>query len=209
MHVPELGEQYADHRAQAHALELGMWLFLASEILLFAALFTLYAAYRAMFPDDFIQAIRHNTLAYGTANMYILLTSSLTAALSLCAVRRNRQRLTAGLLAATAAMGVAFLVVKGFEYADHFHHGLSPGPYYRSLDLPTFGANRFYTLYWVMTGFHALHVTLGIGVMVFMTAHALAGRYSADHHTRLEMGTLYWHLVDLVWIFLWPLLYLS
>jgi cytochrome c oxidase subunit 3 len=186
-----------------------MWVFLATEALLFAALFALYASYRTMFLTDFKAAIDHNTRALGTVNMYVLLTSSLLAALAVSAVRDGRRRTASLLLWGTAALGVAFLGVKLYEYGVHWRDGSLPGRYYHLAELPSFGANRFFTLYWTMTGFHALHVTAGVGVIAWMAARAWRGFYTVERHARLEMGTLYWHLVDVIWIFLWPLLYLS
>jgi cytochrome c oxidase subunit 3 len=204
-----LDEQYSSWPRREHALRFGMWTFLASEILLFGGLFTLYAGYRAMYPAEFEEAIRHNTVAYGTINTYILLTSSFTVALTVWAVRHGRPRWATWLLLVTALQGMAFLVLKGVEYREHIHEGALPGPFYHWAALPTFGANRFYTLYWVATGLHALHVTAGIGVLLWMMVRAARRAYTAERHVMLEMGTLYWHLVDVVWIFLWPLLYLS
>jgi cytochrome c oxidase subunit 3 len=206
--APALGEQYPDLATQEHTLEWGMWIFLGSEALLFAALFALYAGYRTMYPHEFAEAIQENTRVFGTTNMYVLLTSSLAAALAVGAARQDRQATAAKLLLVTAALGVAFLVIKGIEYAKHVHDGSLPGRYYRDVRLPTFGANRFFTMYWVMTGFHALHVTAGVGVVLWMAARAFAGHYPPGRQAKLEMGALYWHLVDVVWIFLWPLLYL-
>jgi cytochrome c oxidase subunit 3 len=208
VHAPELGEQYPDFPTQDQTLAFGMWVFLSSEALLFAALFALYAGYRTMYPHEFAEAIQANTRWFGTSNMYILLTSSLTAALSVSAVREGRADRATRLLTVTAALGLLFLVVKGLEYARHVHEGSLPGRYYHDDRLPTFGANRFFTLYWVMTGFHALHVTAGLVVVIWMAIGAARGRYTPAHHTKLEMGTMYWHLVDVIWIFLWPLLYL-
>jgi cytochrome c oxidase subunit 3 len=206
--VLEVGEQYPDLPTQEHTLEFGMWIFLASEALLFAALFALYSGYRTMYASDFAEAIQENTRAFGTTNMYVLLTSSLTAALSVSAARRGRPRRAGKLLLVTAVLGLAFLVIKGLEYARHVQLGSLPGRYYHEARLPTFGANRFFTMYWVMTGFHALHVTAGITVVLWMAARAFAGHYPVGRLARLEMGTMYWHLVDVIWIFLWPLLYL-
>jgi cytochrome c oxidase subunit 3 len=207
--APTLGEPFADLEGQNRTLEFGMWVFLASELLLFAALFTLYASYRTMYLGDFKAAVHANTFAYGTTNMYVLLTSSLFAALAVWAARIDRPRLTGLLLVATALLGVAFLIIKLAEYAEHVRQGSLPGPWYHDELHPTFGANRFYTMYWGMTGFHALHVTAGVCVVSWMAVHAFRGRYTALDHAKLEMGTLYWHLVDLIWIFLWPILYLS
>ena len=186
-----------------------MWIFLASEMLLFAGLFALYAAYRAMYTADFDEAVRHNTLAYGTVNTYILLTSSLTVALSVWAIRRDRARLTVGLLLATVALGCAFLVAQdAASTSSTFARARCPARFITGAELPTFGANRFFTLYWLMTGLHALHVTAGLVVLLWLAARAHRRHYTAAHHTTLEMGTLYWHLIDVVWIFLWPILYL-
>ena len=209
MHEPILGEQFSDLEIQEETLQLGMWIFLATEVLLFAALFALYAGYRTMFLHDFKAGIEHNTVWLGTANMYVLLTSSLFAALSVSAARVARPRATSLLLAGTAVLGLAFLAIKLYEYGKHWHEGSLPGPYYHYAELPTFGANRFFTLYWVMTGFHALHVTAGVGVVTWMAGRAWRGFYPPGGTAKLEMGALYWHLVDVIWIFLWPLLYLS
>jgi len=206
--VPSLGEQYSGYARQEETLRFGMWIFLASESLLFGGLFALYAAYRGMYTADFDEAVRHNTLVYGTVNTYILLTSSLTVALSVWAIRRERARLAVGLLLATVALGCGFLVLKTLEYIEHWREGALPGPFYHWAEHPTFGANRFFTLYWLMTGLHALHVTAGLVVLLWLAARAQRRRYTAAHHTTLEMGTLYWHLIDVVWIFLWPILYL-
>jgi cytochrome c oxidase subunit 3 len=185
-----------------------MWVFLASESLLFAGLFALYAAYRSMYLADFDDAVRHNTLVYGTVNTYILLSSSFTVALAVWATRQTRPRLAVGLLLATAALGATFLVLKLLEYREHWREGALPGPFYHWAEHPTFGANRFFTLYWLMTGLHALHVTAGLVILAWLAVRAHRRAYTAAHHTTLEMGTLYWHLIDVVWIFLWPLLYL-
>ncbi|HEY8923636.1 MAG TPA: cytochrome c oxidase subunit 3 [Polyangia bacterium] len=209
MPAPTLGEQFDDLETQEQTLHFGMWIFLATELLLFGALFALYAGYRTMFLDDFRAGIQHNTLALGTLNMYVLLTSSLLAALSVSAARDDRPRLATLLLAGTALLGLAFLAIKLSEYARHWHEGALPGAYYHFTALPTFGANRFFTLYWVMTGFHALHVTAGVGVVTWMATRAWRGFYPPVATAKLEMGALYWHLVDVIWIFLWPLLYLS
>jgi cytochrome c oxidase subunit 3 len=207
--VELLAEQFDSFEQQDHALRLGMWAFLGSELLLFAGFFALYAAYRTMYGVDFAAAIKHNTLLYGTINTLILLTSSFTVALTVWAIRLARPRLCAALLGVTLLQGGAFLVIKGIEYAKHIREGALFGKFYHFKELPTFGANRFFTLYWATTGLHALHVTAGMGVLGWMLARTLQGRYTPERHTYLEMGTLYWHLVDVIWIFLWPLLYLS
>lgn len=209
MREPALDEQYSSWERREHALRLGMWVFLASEITLFAGVFTLYSAYRAMYPVEFAEAAHHNTIFFGSANTLILITSSFTVALTIHAAREARYRLLTTLLFVTAAFGVAFLVLKGIEYAKHYHEGLLPGIYYHSAEMPAYGHKMFWTLYWFATGLHALHVTAGLTVLVWMGVRSIDHIYTPEHHTYLEMGTLYWHLVDIMWIFLWPLLYLT
>ena len=209
MPVPSLADQYSGYARQERTLRFGMWVFLASESLLFAGLFALYAAYRSMYTADFDDAVRHNTVVYGTVNTYILLSSSFTVALSVWATRRTRPRLAVGLLLATIALGAAFLVLKLIEYREHWRNGALPGPFYQWAEHPTFGANRFFTVYWLMTGLHALHVSAGLVILAWLAVRAHRRHYTAEHHTTLEMGTLYWHLIDVVWIFLWPILYLT
>jgi cytochrome c oxidase subunit 3 len=204
-----LGEQYADFAHEDETLELGMWVFLASELLLFAALFALYAAYRVLYRADFEAALHHNTIVYGTVNLFVLLTSSFTVALAVWSARRGRARQSLWLLVATMVLGLVFLGVKLAEYAKHIDEGALPGRYFHWHEQPTFGANRFFTMYWAMTGLHALHVTAGLGVLGWLTFRTARGFYTAEHHVGLEMGALYWHLVDVIWIFLWPLMYLS
>ncbi len=208
MSRPRLGEQFESLEKQDHAARLAMWVFLASEILLFAALFGLYTCYRAMYPDDFALAAGHNNVAIGTLNTFILITSSATVALSLFTVRGGLMRLTSGLLIFSIACGVVFLILKGIEYREHFHEGFYPGVGYRNTELPGDGAKLFFTLYYLITGLHAFHVIVGLVVLGWLVVGSLRGDFGPDNHVRFELGTLYWHLVDIIWIFVWPLLYL-
>jgi len=203
---PELAEQFEDFEKQQHAARLGMWAFLGSEALLFAGLFALYSAYRSEYRAAFHAAGEHMDVALGTVNTFVLLTSSLTVALAVWAARNRRPRSVSFLLGATLILAAAFLVLKGVEYNHHFNEGFYPGRYYRNAELPLAGAKIFTTLYFFMTGLHALHVV--IGMIVLGWALARARRWTPAHHTGLELGAMYWHLVDLIWIFLWPLLYL-
>ena len=206
--APSVHVQY-DSLARQHATaRLGMWIFLGSESLLFAGLFALYAAYRFAYPIEFHAASAHANLAIGTINTYILLTSSLTVALAIHATRRGRRRQTVALLGATIALGLAFDVLKAVEYAGHLSEGLAPGAYYAFGGLPAHGVVLYVTLYYLLTGMHALHVTGGLCVLVWLAFRAQRGDFTPHAHIALELGGLYWHLVDLVWIFLWPLLYL-
>jgi cytochrome c oxidase subunit 3 len=208
MSTRRLGVQFEDLAKQDHAARLAMWVFLASELLLFAALFALYTCYRAMYPADFALAAAHNNLALGTINTFILITSSATVALALWAVRGGLRRLTTGLLAFSIGCGVLFLVLKGIEYGQHFHEGFYPGVSYRSAELPGHGAQLFFTIYYLITGLHAFHVVVGLAVLIWLAVGSWRGHFTPGDHLRFELGTLYWHLVDIVWIFVWPLLYL-
>jgi cytochrome c oxidase subunit III len=192
---------------RGESARLGMWLFLLSEILLFGGLILLYAVYRTRNPADFHAASLELSRAVGTLNTAVLLTSSLTAALAVqCARDGKSSRLIAFFLSATIALALIFLVVKGFEWAEKFRHGLVPGT--PSLLAHSKGEVLYFGLYFVMTGLHALHLAVGIGVLSVTIASTLRGRVKAARMGLLENAGLYWHLVDIVWIFLFPLFYL-
>jgi cytochrome c oxidase subunit 3 len=200
--------QYDSLERQHATAQLGMWIFLGSESLLFAGLLALYAAYRFVYPGEFHAASAHANLVIGTVNTYVLLTSSLTVALAIHATRRGHRRRTVALLIATIALGLAFDVLKVIEYAGHLREGLAPGDYYAFAELPARGVVLYVTLYYLLTGLHALHVTGGVGALIWLAVRAQRGAFTPHSYVALELGGLYWHLVDLVWIFLWPLLYL-
>jgi cytochrome c oxidase subunit III len=199
--------QYDSLERRHATARLGMWLFLGSESLLFAGLLALFAAYRVMYPTAFHAAAGHANVALGTINTYILLTSSLTVALALRATENGRRRATVVWLLISIAFGLAFDVLKFVEYAQHLHDGFAPGHYYTATSLPA-SSVLYFTLYYLLTGLHALHVTAGVIVLAWLALRARRGDFSPTSHIALECGTLYWHLVDLVWIFLWPILYL-
>lgn len=202
-----LHEQFEDLDKQDHAARLGMWLFLASELLLFAGFFGLYVAYRAMYGAEFVHSARHNDLILGTTNTIVLITSSFTVAWAVHAMRHGRPRTTVLMLGATLVFGAAFMVIKTVEYGRHFQEGIFPGVHFRHEALDTYGARTFFTLYYLMTGLHALHVLVGMGVIAFVLVMARRGLFAPERHAALENAGLYWHLVDLIWIYLWPLLY--
>jgi cytochrome c oxidase subunit 3 len=189
---------YSDPRQRTHALHLGLWLFLGSETLLFAGLFGLYAAYRESYPLVFRTGISHANVTLGTANTAVLIISSFCVAWAVHALRGDRRRTCMTALACAIGLGALFLVFKFLEYGEHLHAGLGTGP-----------ARLFITLYFLMTGLHALHVIAGMTILTWLVVRVRRGRTYAGHHTELELGGLYWHLVDIVWIFLWPLLYLT
>jgi cytochrome c oxidase subunit 3 len=203
-----LAHHFAGFAEQTHAARLGMWLFLATEVLLFAGLFVAYAAYRLLFPEAFKEGAHHLSLALGGTNTVILISSSLTVALGYHAARVGRLRATARFLAFTILCALAFLVIKGFEYHHHYRTGALPGRLFHlasMADRP--GAPIFFTLYFFTTGLHAIHVIAGMSVLTWLLVRTTRGAFSAAYHTPLELGALYWHLVDLIWIFLFPLLY--
>jgi cytochrome c oxidase subunit 3 len=204
----EPAEHFESLAQQEHAAHLGMWLFLTSEVLLFGALFGLYTGYRIRYAADFALAARHNHVVIGTANTAILITSSLCAAWAVHSMRRDRRRAAAISLLATLALGMVFLCLKYVEYRGHFREGIYPGTWYAFGELPGPGAKLFFNLYFLLTGLHALHVSAGLVALATVLTLTLLGRIRAACHTTLELVVLYWHLVDVIWIFVWPLMYL-
>jgi len=206
---PRVAEHFEDLGKQAGAAHLGMWAFLASEILFFSGLFALYAAYRTEHPYGFAVAVEHNTLFLGSLNTAVLLVSSYTIALGVHALRTGRPGQASLLTGATIALGGGFLVVKTIEYLHHFAEGIYPGGvgrFYR--DHGDAGTQMFFTLYYCMTGLHAIHVIVGMTVLAFLLWKVMRGTVSPVHSHPLALGAIYWHLVDMIWIFLWPLFYL-
>jgi len=209
---PALHEDHFESmERQGQALTLGMWAFLASEVLFFGALFTTYAAYRAKSPEAFAKAVGENTLWFGSANTVVLLTSSFLVALAVHCLRHDRTRVAARLTYATALLGILFLLVKSYEYYEHFRLGIFPGGRGQwFLEQPReAGAAAFWTLYFAMTGLHAVHVIVGVGVLFVLGWMVSSRRIVARAPYALENGALYWHLVDIIWLFLWPLFYLT
>ncbi|MGE0871875.1 MAG: cytochrome c oxidase subunit 3 family protein [Kofleriaceae bacterium] len=200
---------YAEPQSREHALHLGMWVFLGSETLLFAGLFGLYSAYRAWFPRAFAEGVAHNHAAIGTANTLVLIVSSFFVAWSIHALRRDRRRTCLLALTAAVLLGLTFLGLKTLEYSEHLAEGIAPGAYYSSSEVTAPGSQMFFTLYYVMTGLHAIHVIAGLTLLVWLISRVARRRTTAVRHVELELSGLYWHLVDVVWIFLWPLLYLT
>ncbi len=204
----ELAHHFSSIERQSEALKLGMWLFLSTEILLFAGLFCGYSVYRFEFPLAFQEASRHINLTLGTINTVVLITSSFTVALAIHFVKIDKQKLAVFCLALTILMALGFLGIKSVEYLEKFREGAYPGKYYRFEEVRIPGAAMYFTLYFLMTGLHALHIIIGMTVLAILAVKTWRGAYGSDYYTGLEMGGLYWHLVDLIWIFLYPLLYL-
>ena len=195
-----------EERSSASGAKVGMWLFLCTEILLFGGLFLLYSVYRYRYPQDFHEASGELNRFHGTLNTAVLITSSLSVALAGHALSGQRQRRARLLVGASLALGAGFLVVKGFEWGEKFTHGLYPGS--PVLLAKAKGEILYFGLYFMMTGLHALHVLIGLGVLAAVLVLVRRGRVSAERPVVLENAGLYWHLVDMIWIFLFPLFYL-
>jgi cytochrome c oxidase subunit III len=191
-----------------HAYRTAMWIFLASEALLFAGLFALYAAYRAEYPDDFAAAAERSVGVAGAANTIVLLVSSFFVASAIESVRHGQVRAAAGALVLVVVLGAVFLAIKLLEWRAHLGEGLAPGAAYDNAALPGRGAALFFTLYYLMTGLHGLHVVIGMLIVAWLILGLGAGRITRQRHLVLELGGLYWHFVDVIWLFLWPLFYL-
>ena len=190
------------------ACKFGMWLFLLSEILLFGGLFVAYTVMRLWHPETFQYAAEHLDVSYGATNTIILITSSLTMALSIRAAQKNMRKQTVILLLMTTLLASAFLVVKYFEYSHKFHLGIFPGKFYAFLGTHASNEHLFYSLYYIMTGLHVIHVLLGIVAILWLAWRAAKGHFYSGYYTPVEAVGLYWHIVDIIWIFLFPLLYL-
>jgi cytochrome c oxidase subunit 3 len=201
-------EHFGSRENQTKAAQLGMWVFLGTEVLLFANLFVGYAVYRYYYPDVFKAASKHLSVDGATVQTLLLVTSSLFVVLAVHYIRQDKQLLTAGVLVLAMGMGMGFLIIKGWEYWKHWQEGALPGEYYRLEDLPVQGGSLFFTLYFLLTGLHAIHMLVAMGVLGWLTWGALAGKYSGAYHIPVEVGGLYWHLVDIFWLFIYPLLYL-
>jgi cytochrome c oxidase subunit 3 len=205
---PTLAHHFDTQEQQNNAGRLGMWLFLGTEVLLFAGLFLGYTVYRHFYHEAFHEASRHLSTFLGTTNTIVLITSSLTVALALNAVQRNKNKLAAVYLVVTILFALAFLGIKSIEYTEKFREGALPGKWYHFAEITAPGANLYYTVYFLMTGLHAFHVIVGMCVLLWVLKGVGRGKYGPKNYVAVELGALYWHLVDLVWIFLFPLLYL-
>ena len=202
-----VAEQFEDLPQQREAATLGMWTFLATEVLFFGGLFLVYTVYRHFYFNEFAAASKRTDVLYGTVNSVLLITSSLTMALAVQSAKLLRHKATASFLVWTICLGLSFLVIKGFEYHEDILNRLVPGPGFNP-DLPQRG-QIFFWLYWTMTGLHAVHVIIGLGVISLMLFLLLRQNAKPVPAHAIENTGLYWHFVDVVWIYLYPLLYLA
>lgn len=204
-----LRHHFATAEQQMDASMLGMWTFLITEVLFFGGMFTAYAIYRNMYPGAFASTSRYMDVVLGGTNTAVLICSSLTMAMAVRAAQLSRRKELMRYLLLTIVFGTAFLVIKGFEYHAKWVEHLVPGFGFRYE--PTYytqHAQILFFLYFCMTGMHALHMIIGFGLLSYLWIQAKRGVFSADYYSPVEMIGLYWHFVDIVWIFLFPLLYL-
>lgn len=203
-----LAHHFDDYDQQREAATLGMWLFIAQELMFFGGLFLTYTVYRWKYPAYFALGSNQLDIPMGLLNTVVLIGSSLTMVLAVRSAQLGRARQIAGWLAATMTLGTVFLVVKGFEYHHKWVHHLIPGEGFHIHGTTDPAAQTFFVLYFCMTGLHALHMIVGLGLLAFLVPKALRGEFSAENHNWVEGVGLYWHFVDIIWIFLFPLLYL-
>ncbi len=205
-----VAEQFDDLPQERETNTLGMWIFLATEVMFFGVLFLGYTVYRGSYPVAFADASRHLNTLIGGVNTAVLLCSSTAMALAIHAIQVGQRRNLIRLLLLTALLGIVFMVLKAIEYYGDYREHLMPLfglPFIYDGPAPE-QAKLFFHLYYIMTGFHALHLTIGIIVILIMAFLSWRGHFSAEKHIPVELTGLYWHFVDIVWIFLFPLLYL-
>jgi len=203
-----LAHQFDDAGQQKEAATLGMWVFLVTEVLFFGGLFATYLVYRNWYPEAFTAASREMLVWAGTTNTFVLITSSLTMALAVHAAQTGSRRLLMMFLVITMALGCVFLGIKAFEYYTEFVEHHVPGLGFQFEAAQFQHAQLFFSLYFVMTGLHAIHMIIGLGIMSVMLWWAYSGVITPEYTNPIEISGLYWHFVDIVWIFLFPLLYL-
>ena len=203
-----LQHHFEDAEQQFDSAIFGTWVFLVTEIMFFSGMFLAYILYRSWYPDAFAHASHHLDVTMGTINTLVLIGSSYTVVMAVHSAQHGKTRALLRYLLATIGLGLTFLVIKGFEYHHKFVDGLVPGPNfsYTGPDAPQ--QELFFSIYFAMTGLHAVHMIIGVGLFSWLVVQTLRGQYSEEYFTPIECTGLYWHFVDLVWIFLFPLLYL-
>lgn len=208
----ELFGQFETMDQQRESASLGMWVFLVTEVLFFGGMFMTYTLNRSTYPQIFAEASRSITLWLGGVNTVVLIGSSLTMAMAVWASQAGKKKLIPIFLIATLVLGTVFLGIKGVEYHDKYVEHHIPGHNFSfepGADVATNAhAQLFFSLYFAMTGLHAVHMIVGAGLLLWLLKESLRGRFTPQYNTPVELVGLYWHFVDIVWIFLFPLLYL-
>lgn len=188
--------------------KLGLWLFLVTEILLFGGLFVIYIIYRGMYPEMFHEASHHLNRTLGFINTLVLICSSLTMAMAVNKTQADKSNRANQYLLLTLIFAATFMVIKYFEYTHKFHEGLLPGAHFSFAEISHPKADLFFSLYFMMTGLHGIHVLAGMGLILWVLVRSNRGDFGSRYSTPVELTGIYWHLVDLIWIYLFPLLYL-
>jgi len=207
-HFSQVAHQFDSAEQQRDAATLGMWIFLATEVMFFGGLFTTYSVYRALHPLAFAEVSRHLNITLGTINTAVLIASSFTMVLAVYGAQHSRRKMLVLCLVLTMLLGSVFLGIKFYEYYQKFVEHFVPGSAFQFPAPYTREAEMFFSLYFLMTGLHALHMIVGLGLLATLTILAWRGRFSSSYYNPVELSGLYWHFVDLIWIFLYPLLYL-
>jgi cytochrome c oxidase subunit III len=215
---PALRHHFADPRQQKNAASLGMWLFIVTEIMFFGGMFCAYLVYRLEHFNAFAAGSQQLNVFLGATNTAVLIISSVTVVLAVKAAEAGKRKVLVGYIVVTVLLGLTFLTIKGFEYAEKFEKHHVPGPNFnftekfddngRQIPVNPKEAELFFSLYFAMTGMHALHMIVGCGLFSTLGVLAWKGHYSQGYYTPIENAGLYWHLVDIIWIYLFPLLYL-
>lgn len=200
--------QFEDIEQQHEASWLGMWVFLLTEIMFFGGMFTGYTLYRFAYAQAFAAASNHLDIVLGSTNTAVLIFSSFTMALAVRSIQLGKRRELLVFLILTIFLGLLFLGIKFTEYHQKFVEHLVPGRSFSFEGASALHAEVFFSFYFAMTGMHALHMIVGVGLLGFLVGKAALGRFSAAYYTPVELTGLYWHFVDIIWIFLFPLLYL-
>ncbi len=213
----ELRHHFANMDQQRDAASFGMWLFLGTEVMFFGGMFCAYLIYRYWYYNEFAIGSRSISIWLGTINTAVLICSSLTVALGVRAAQMGRRKLLVILLLLTMVFGLAFLGIKGVEWYQKYEEHHVPGSSfnvddliqkYPSVHIDPAHSQIYFSLYFALTGLHALHMVIGLGIFTVLTFYAWKGKYTPEYHTPIEIGGLYWHFVDIIWIYLFPLLYL-
>ncbi len=207
-HPPGLQHHFIDMKQQFEASKIGMWLFLVTEVLLFGGLFVGYGIMHSKHPEAFIAAHTHLDWRLGALNTIVLLVSSFTMVMGVWAAQTGQKQKLIGYLTTTFVLAGVFMVVKYFEYSHKFHEGLLPGKFYAHQGDTVPGQFMFFSFYFMMTGLHGIHVLLGMVAIAWLIYRASKGHFSSQYYGPVDMVGLYWHLVDLIWIYLFPLMYL-
>ncbi|HLF55859.1 MAG TPA: cytochrome c oxidase subunit 3 family protein [Thermoanaerobaculia bacterium] len=207
-HSSALAHQFDSLEQQKESATLGMWFFLVQEVLFFGGLFLTYMLYRWRDPTAFAAGSHELDILLGGFNTVVLIASSLTMAMAVHSAQTDERKKLVGYLVATGSLGIVFLVVKYFEYSAKWHHHLIPGANFHFEGVVGGRAELFFSLYFAMTGMHALHMVIGVAVLLWILKRARAGEFGSHYYNPVECFGLYWHFVDIVWIFLFPMLYL-